>query len=31
MDYTYMWIVVIIVFIVIPILGSWAIYRDSSK
>ena len=28
MDYTYMWAVFALVFIVMPILGSWAIHKE---
>ena len=28
MDYTYMWLAFGIVFIVLPIIGSWALHTD---
>jgi len=28
MDYTYLWAVFALVFIVMPILGSWAIHQE---
>ena len=30
MDYTYLWAVFALVFIALPILGSWAIHRENT-